>query len=99
MKFRTRLWVTFAAIVLVPLVLVIAAFVLIGSWILRAEQLNSFGLVDFNAMAGSIQTSGKHAQLLYESLADMLEENPAVFEDMEYLQGISDAISLTLINI
>ncbi|MDE5680403.1 MAG: HAMP domain-containing histidine kinase, partial [Lachnospiraceae bacterium] len=54
---------------------------------------NSFGLVDFNAMAGSIQTSGKHAQLLYESLADMLEENPAVFEDMEYLQGISDGIS------
>lgn len=93
MKFRTRLWVTFAAIVLIPLVLVIAAFVLIGSWILRAEQLNSFGLVDFNAMAGSIQTAGKHAQLLYDSLADMLEENPTVFEDMEYLQGISDGIS------
>lgn len=84
---------TFAAIVLIPLVLVIAAFVLIGGWILRAEQLNSYGLVDFNDMSGSIQTAGKHAQLLYDSLADVLEENPAVFEDLEYLQGISDGIS------
>lgn len=93
MKFKTRLRVTFAAIVLIPLVLVIAAFVLIGSWILRAEQLNGFGLVDFSDMSGSVQTAGKYAQLLYESMADVLEENPKAFEDIEYLQGISDGIT------
>lgn len=93
MKFRTRLWVTFAAIVLLPLILVVAAFMLIGGWMLRAEQLNGYGLVDFNAMSGSIQTAGKEAQLLYKSLSEVLEENPAAFEDTEYLQGINGGIS------
>ena len=84
---------TFGVIVLIPLVLVIAAFMLIGGWILRAEQMNGYGLVDFNAMSGSVQTAGKHAQLLYESLSGVLEEDPAALEDREYLQGISDGIS------
>lgn len=93
MKFRTRLWVTFAIIVLLPLILTAVAFIIIGVSLMQAQQASGLGEVDYTSMSDSVQTVGKQTQLLYEELLDQLEENPTLFEDKEYLQGISDGLN------
>lgn len=93
MKFRTRLWVTFATIVLLPLALTAAAFIVIGVSMMHAQQVNGLGEVDYTAISDSVQTVGKQTQKLYEELLRQLEESPAAFEDIEYLQSISDSIN------
>ncbi len=93
MKFRTRLWVTFATIVLLPLVLMAAAFIVIGVSMMQAQQVNGLGEVDYTAISDNVQTVGKQTQALYEELLRQLNERPAAFEDIEYLQSISDSIN------
>lgn len=92
MKFRTRLWVTFMTIVLFPLVMTAIAFVLIGCSIMQAQQVKGMGDVDYLSISDSVQKIGKQTQDLYEELVEQSEKDPIVFEDVEYLQSISDGI-------
>lgn len=92
MKFKTRLWVTFATIVLLPLILTAAAFLLIGIFLVHGKQVNGFGEVDYTTMSESVQTVGNQTQQLYEELVAQLESNPAVFEDLDFLQELTDSI-------
>lgn len=91
MKFKTRLWVTFATIVLLPLALTSIAFFVIGVFLIQ----NKNGVVDldYSSMSDSVQSVGKQTQILYEHLLDDLEENPNTFEDIGYLDRISHGIS------
>lgn len=92
MKFRTRLWVTFAIIVIIPLVLTVAAFLIIGTFLMRGQRLNGFNEIDYSTMSESMETVGAQTQELYEELLQQRQENPAVFESKEYLESISDSI-------
>lgn len=91
MKFKTRLWVTFATIVLLPLALTSIAFFVIGVFLIQ----NKNGVVDldYSSMSDSVQSVGKQTQILYEHLLDDLEKNPNTFEDISYLDRISHGIS------
>lgn len=92
MKFKTRLYVTFATIVLLPLILTAVAFITIGVTLMHSQQATGMGEVDYSAISDSMQTVGEQTQDLYEYLMEQLEENPAAFEDISYLQSISDGI-------
>lgn len=91
MKFKTRLWVTFATIVLLPLALTSIAFFVIGVFLIQ----NKNGVVDldYSSMSDSVQSVGKQTQILYEHLLDDLEKNPNTFEDISYLDRITHGIS------
>ncbi|MCH5274855.1 MAG: HAMP domain-containing histidine kinase [Lachnospiraceae bacterium] len=93
MKFRTRLWVTFAIIVIIPLVLTVAAFLIIGTFLMRSQRLNGFNEIDYSTMSESMETVGAQTQALYEKLLLQLEANPAAFEDTEYLESVADSIN------
>lgn len=93
MKFRTRLWVTFAIMIIIPLVLTVAAFLIIGTFLMRSQRLNGFSEIDYSTMSDSMETVGAQTQALYEELLLQLEENPAVFEDREYLESVSANIN------
>lgn len=92
MKFKTRLWVTFATIVLLPLVLTAVAFFLIGIGLLQSQQAQGMGNVDYATMSEGVEAIGEQTQELYEDLLVRLEENPHAFEDVEYLEEITDSI-------
>lgn len=93
MKFRTRLWVTFATIVLLPLALTAIAFFVIGVSLLQTQYPKGAMDIDYTSMSDSVQSVGRQTQVLYEHLLKDLENNPDVFENINYLQSISDGIS------
>lgn len=92
MKFKTRLWVTFATIVFLPLALTALAFITIGVTLMHAQQVKGAGDVDYATMSDGMQTVGQQTQELYEKLLDKLEQDPDAFEDIGFLQSISDGI-------
>lgn len=92
MKFKTRLRVTFATIIVLPLLLTALAFMTIGVFLMKRQQAVGFNEMDYSTISDSVQTIGKQTQELYESLLEQLEEDPTVFEDKGYLQSISDGI-------
>lgn len=93
MKFRTRLWVTFAIMVIIPLVLTAAAFIIIGTFLMRGQKLNGFTEIDYSTMSESMETVGAQTQALYEELLYRLEKDPVAFESQEYLESISAGIN------
>lgn len=93
MKFRTRLWVTFAIMVIIPLVLTAAAFIIIGTFLMRGQRLNGFTEIDYSTISDSMETVGAQTQALYEELLLQLEKDPAAFESQEYLESVSGSIN------
>ena len=93
MKFRTRLWVTFAIMVIIPLVLTAAAFFVIGTFLLRGQQLTGFNEIDYSSISDSMETVGAQTQELYEKLLKQLEANPTAFEDREYLESLAEDLN------
>lgn len=93
MKFRTRLWVTFAIMVIIPLVLTAAAFIVIGTFLMRSQTRNGFTEIDYSTMSDSMETVGAQTQAIYEELLFQLQEDPVAFESEEYLESISGSIN------
>ena len=92
MKFRTRLWVTFITISLVPLLLTALAFIVIGGSLMQGQMIDNSGKVNYIAMSESVQTVGEQTQELYEKLETQVAENPAIFEDQEFLRSVTEDI-------
>lgn len=93
MKFKTRLLVTFATIVLLPLILTASAFFIIGLSIVQSNQTSGLEDVNYSAMSEGVETIGEQTQILYDELMAELEENPTVFEDKAFLEEITESIS------
>ena len=93
MKFRTRLWVTFATIILLPLALTAIAFFVIGVSLIQTKQPNGAIDIDYSSMSDSVQSVGKQTQVLYEHLVGDLEKTPYAFEDLNYLESFTDGIN------
>lgn len=89
MKFKTRLKVTFAVIVLVPIILMTFAFMLIGATLLRSQRISGVGDVDYATMSDGAQAVGLQTQLLYEELLEKQKESPYIFEDVAFLESVS----------
>lgn len=92
MKFRTRLWVTFATIVLLPLVLTAAAFIIIVVFLAQSQPISGLEVVDYSTLSDSMQEVGVQVQQLYDELQIHLTEDPDAFEDVVYLQNVNDSI-------
>lgn len=92
MKFRTRLWVTFITIALLPLVLTAIAFIVIGSTLIQGQMLDGSGTASHIMLSESVRGVGEQAQELYERLEAQLAEDPYLFEDTAFLESISEEI-------
>ena len=92
MKFRTRLWVTFATIALLPLALTAAAFIIIVVVLSQSQPISGLEAVDYNSLSDSMQDVGVQVQQLYDELQIRLKEDENAFEDVAYLQEVNDSI-------
>lgn len=90
MKFKTRLWVTFATIVLLPLALTAVAFMCIGIYLMNSQQ--NFGMeeMDYSAMSENFQSVSMKTELLFDELLQQIEQDPQVMEDVSYLEDITE---------
>lgn len=89
MKFKTRLMVTFATIVLLPLVLSAAAFTAIGISLLSSQQNYGLGEIDYSSMSESLQNINSQTDMVYHFLQSQSKEG--ALEDITFLRNIEQS--------
>lgn len=91
MKLKTRLMITSLTIVILPLLLTAIAFMIIGTYLMRSEQL-SYGIekINYAAMSESLESIGGLTEEMFERLRAQAEKDSTVFEDREYLDRINE---------
>ncbi len=93
MKFKTRLRVTFVSIILLPLLLTILAFMVIGIYLMSIRQGYRIQELDYSMISDNIQDFVNVTDKVYFELLKQAEENPARLEDKEYLEHINSDIA------
>ena len=93
MKFRTRLMVTSIVIVLLPLMLTCAAFLVIGSHIEDAE--GEFGILDVNKVpfTYTIENYSRITEDILQEVKDQIDSDSVRIGDKEYLDEISEKLN------
>ena len=94
MKFRTKLIITFLTIILLPLLLSVIAFCVIGGVIIHNSDA-SYGIetTDYSTMSDSLASFSDITDELYASLEKTAGENPGKLTDMEFLDEINEEAS------
>jgi len=94
MKLRTRLFITFATMVILPLVLTAVAYMSIGMYMTHMLQREyGFETVDYETLANSIQAGGEQTAQLFHQVLEVIGESPEKLEDMAYLSGLNEEAS------
>lgn len=93
MKFKTRLQVIFITIIVLPLVLTIMAFCLIGAFLMNYQQGHSLQEMDYSLMIEPFENFAGTADMTYEKIAEQAQTDMNLLEDKGYLQSINDEIS------
>lgn len=88
MKFKTRLMITFTTIILVPLFLAAIAFMVIGSWFLKAQPDYGLTGLTYEALTESIENLHIEVDALMQRMQADHQANPYVFEDVSYFTDL-----------
>lgn len=89
MSFKKRLILIFLTITLLPIFLTCVALMLIGSYLNSQEGVTDKG---FN-LNWTAQSYGQLTKEISEDIDIIIDENPAMLEDMDYLQELNEALS------
>lgn len=90
MKLRTRLYITFATMVVLPVLLTLVAFLGIGSYMgycIRSEY--GFKRVDYAAFSNSIQTGAEKTEALFQEILETANTSPEKFQDLSFLDELN----------
>ncbi len=93
MKFKTRLRVTFVAIIVLPLALTALAFCLIGLYLINVQRGLPPEELNYTLKAENMQDVVDSTDHIYLQLRDQAQSNPSMLADMGYLQKISSEIA------
>ena len=93
MKFRTRLRVTFAIIIVLPLMLTAVAFCGIGLYLMNVHQGFPVVDLDYTAMTENMREVVNGTEEVYLRLRKQVEEEPSKLADKEYLDTLSARIT------
>lgn len=93
MKLRTRLLITFLAIIILPLVMTCIAFMSIGTYLLKESQIDQ-KIEDMNyaRLANSIESFAVLSEEICERIRQLSIENPGCFEDYDYLEEVNNEV-------
>ena len=93
MKFRTRLQVTFISIIVLPLLLTIIAFFVIGIYLLNVQKGVGLQEIDYTMMSDSLQEFTTNTDEAYFILREQAEADSTKLEDKAYLEHINSEVS------
>ena len=93
MKFKTRLRVTFIIIIVLPLVLIAAAFCGIGIYLINVQKGLPMEHMDYSFMSENMQEVVNSTERVYLVLQKQAETDPSRLADREYLQQVSSQIA------
>lgn len=88
MKFKTRLMITFTTIILVPFIFAAIAFLVIGSWFLKAQPDYGLTGLTYEALTESIENLQIEVEELMQQMKADYQANPQVFEDTSYFMEL-----------
>ncbi len=86
MKFKTRLQVTFISIILLPLLLTVLAFMMIGVYLVNVQKGYGLRELDYTMMSDNLKDFVGEADQMYDMLSAQASRDPAVFENREFLE-------------
>ncbi len=91
MKLRTRLFITFGTVVLIPLLLATVAYMSIGLYMIHTIQQDyGFEDVDYKTIADSIQASRERTTELFHQVLEIIADEPEQLEDQEFLAKLNN---------
>ncbi len=93
MKLKTRLQVTFVTIILLPMVLMIIAFAVIGIYLMNMNQGYTMQELDYAMMSESMESFVNTADKAYDELLRQSQADPSRLEDVSYLRMVNDEFS------
>lgn len=93
MKFKTRLWITFVTIIILPVILTAIAFACISFYVINSEG-KSYGIEikDYTMLSDSISSFGKLTDEIFYKLKAQMDMDPSRFLDKDYLEQINGEI-------
>ena len=94
MRFRTRLTITSVTIVILPLVLALIAFLLIGRVLAFGDDAFTINQnFDYNMVADMGGTFQSMTDEIFEKVLNDMKSTPDILEDVDYLDSISKDIN------
>lgn len=93
MKFRTKIVITFLAIILLPSVLTITAFLCIGSYLNKAQEEYGLESKDMNVWIDPTQASRVISDEIFMEVRERLLQAPESLEDGKVLDELNAKIS------
>lgn len=93
MKFRTRLWVTFISIIVLPLLLTSIAFIVIGIYLTSVQKGIGIQEIDYAMMSDSMQEFTTNTDQAYYILLEQAKLDSTKLEDKEYLEYMNSDVS------
>ena len=93
MKFKTRLRITFAVIIILPLVLSALAFFLIGLYLMDVQKglpVESFG---YNEFTENMQEMLAVTDDTYVYLREQIKRDPSKLEDKAFLEMVNTEVA------
>lgn len=90
MKLRTRLFITFGTMVMLPLLLTAIAYLSIGTYMTHSiQQEYGFETIDYETLSNSIQASGEQTAVLFHRFLEIIQNEPEKLEDPDFLSGLN----------
>ena len=96
MTFRRRLIIAFSIVLVLPVILFILSFIVIGNFLARGD--NGDGAVSYQDYVSLTDDYKEYSELLdstYEKIQADLEEDPSLVEDPGYLQSLSERVNVS----
>lgn len=93
MKFRTRILITFFTIILLPCMLAITAFLLIGNYLTRTQEEFGVTHADLNMWIDPTVASRTISDEIFTETKEKLQQNPKALDDIEMLAELNAQIS------
>lgn len=94
MRFRTKLVITSLAIVIIPVILAIGSFLLIGRYLVYQQQVSELSVgIDYSMVSDPSETFAQMADEISQDVQLALLVNPYILEDKTFLEALDNRIS------
>ena len=93
MRFKTRKWVTFVSIIIVPLLMTVVAFLAIGIYLVNSQRGYDLKKLDYSMMNENLRDFIGEMDQTHKKFSKLAAENPAVFQDISFLKEKNSELS------
>ena len=96
MTFRQRLIIAFTMVLVLPTLLFMISFIVIGNLMARENSGDSaFEYLDYASLTDDYRQYSNLLDSTYDQIQADIEENPAIIENPGYLQSLSEKVSVS----